>query len=239
LSISDNTGSIYRNQDFYKASGSATAIGGFLGVSYLLAKMYTKLSFQIDLKKYKGKIDYEENTLEDADISYMSINYKLSVFFESFMFPFTILLEYGIKDINQLTQALKQGDHNEIKDTFLKVTLNLNFAFLKIPILERFLLYSTYEMGNYSDTNSITISYNQLSYKLLEFVNKGIEVLVGGIFSYENAKFTEYASVDITNLPYYAPSSFITYGGFLQWSQERKYYYCNLDFVVEKHESHL
>jgi tetratricopeptide (TPR) repeat protein len=80
LSISDNTGSIYRNQDFYKASGSATAIGGFLGVSYLLAKMYTKLSFQIDLKKYKGKIDYEENTLEDADISYMSINYKLSVF---------------------------------------------------------------------------------------------------------------------------------------------------------------
>ena len=234
LSISDSTGSVYKEQDFYESSGSATAIGGLVGISYLFAPLYTTFSARIDFRSYKGKIDYEGDVLDDANISYTSFNYKFSAFFESFIFPFTVLVEYGKKDVNQLTQALRQENHQEITANFVRIVLNVNFSFLKLPILERFLLFSTYEIGKYSDGNALTTSYNQLSYKLLEFVNKGIEILVGGIFSYENAKFQKYSSEEIVNLPYYAPSSLVSYGAFLQWNQERTNFSYNIGISYTK-----
>jgi len=181
---------------------------------------------------YKGKIDHKDfNTGDtfnmddlDTDISYTSINYSAGIDLLKLIKGLQFRFIYSFEDEADVTQSLKTKRGDAIKTQNFLGMVNLAFADYAFPLSDRFSLYDTFKYSIFSDSNTRTTSYNQITFTALKIPAYGIDLNLNAIGSYDSSKFTEYSGSNLTkyqfsSLPYWTPAKTMSYGGGISWKQ--------------------
>jgi tetratricopeptide (TPR) repeat protein/flagellar motor protein MotB len=201
------------------AKGSVMRNSGLAGLTFNIIPWKTNLFLNVTAHNYKGKVDFEINTL-DSDISYTSLNYSARLDFPQFIKGLQLKFIYALEDEAEQTQSLKMNFRDAIISKVYNGLLDLTFTDYNFPLSDRIFLYDSFKYKSLSDGNTRTSSYNQLIFRTLKIPSYGIDLDVSGINSYEASKFTEYpATAPVANLPYWAPEKILTFGAGIAFKQ--------------------
>ncbi|MBN2403617.1 MAG: OmpA family protein [Spirochaetes bacterium] len=198
-------------QEWAIAKGTATRHSGLAGLTLNLIPWKTNLFLNFIANTYKGKVDFEIDTL-DSDISYTSLNYSARIDFPQFIKGLQLKFIYALEDEAEQTQSLKLNFRDAITSKTYNGLLDLTFQDYNFPLSDRIFLYDSYKYKKLSDGNTRTSSYNQLSFRVLKIPSYGLDLDISGINSYEASKFIEYTDEPVANIPYWAPEKILTFG---------------------------
>ncbi len=215
----DTGGIATTGQLFYPSDGSVSMQSAFMQVSVPFRLFYMKLFAQLSGNMYSGTVDYG-NPLYDSTVNYISLSYGAGLWWAPPASGVTLKVAYSHDDENDLTQSLKMKFRDAITYDMIEGILDINFSEYNFPLSKRLFLYNAVQYRMLSDSNTRLSNFNQLTVRVYRISQWNMLFDIAGIYSYEDTKFSRYASGYILFVPYWAPKGVSYYGPMVKVSQQ-------------------